>query len=407
MTDRTRGRIVAAMAPPIFLDGHSTTRVDPRVREAMAPFEGDLCGNPSSPHRAGSRSAQALATARAQAASLAGAEPASVTFTASATEANNLAIWGFLGALGPRPGGRVAVSAMEHKSVSEPARAAARAFGLEFVVVPVDAWGRVNEDALREAVQGAVLVCCQLANNEVGTVQDIGRVAALTHTAGAVLHVDATQGIGRVPFSMRSSGADLVTFASHKIHGPKGAGALVARAGVPLRAMMQGGQQEHGLRPGTENVPAIVGFGAACALYEREGTREAARLAALRNELAGRLAHAIPDGVGILGPYAPTAIGAGGHWPSRLGHNLSVWIAGVRGRALVEALADRVCCSTGAACNCRDARSTDVLRAMGVSDARGEEVVRFGLGRFTTADEVARAAQIVADAAQSLRGRGR
>lgn len=406
MTDHARGRIVAAMAPPIYLDGHSTTRVDPRVREAMAPFEGDLCGNPSSPHRAGSRSAQALSTARAQVASLAGAAPAAVTFTASATEANNLAIWGFLGALGPRPGGRVVVSAMEHKSVSEPARAAARAFGLEFVVVPVDAWGRVDEGALREAVRGAVLVCCQLANNEVGTVQDVARVASIAHAAGAVLHVDATQGIGRVPFAMRAVGADLVTFASHKMHGPKGAGALVTREGVPLRAIMQGGPQEHGLRPGTENVPALVGFGAACALYEREGARESARLAALRNELAKRLAHALPEGIGILGPYAP-AEGPGGHWPSRLGHNLSVWIAGVKGRALVEALADRVCCSTGAACNCRDGRSTDVLRAMGVPDARGEEVVRFGLGRFTTADEVARAAQLVADTAQSLRGRAR
>ena len=394
---------------PIFLDNHSTTRVDPRVRAAMAPFEDELCGNPSSPHQAGSRAARALAAARADVAGLVGADPAEVVFTASATEANNLALWGTLGALGrPARGAArraVVVSAVEHKSVSEPARAAADHYGYDLAVAPVDAWGRVRLDDLRALARNAALVSVQLANNEVGTVQDLAPLAALAHAAGARFHVDATQGLGRVPFAMREAGADMVSFASHKIHGPKGAGALVVRGGLELLPLMQGGKQEGGLRPGTENVPALVGFGAACGLYRVEGAVEAARLAALRNALAEALAAALPEPFGVLGPFVGGVVPAA-RWPGRLPHNLSIRVPGVKGKELVAALADQVCVSTGAACNCPMVRSTDVLRAMGVSDEEGEEVVRFGVGRFTTPEDVAEAARLVGAAVRRL-GRGR
>lgn len=388
------------MPVPIYLDNHATTRVDPRVCGAMAQWTDSLCGNPSSPHAAGSDARRALEQARADVAALAGAgAPGWVTFTPSATAANNLAIRGHLAAVPParRAGRRVVVGEIEHKSVSEPARAAAAELGYEFAVAPVDEKGRLRLDALERLLQGAALASVQLANNEVGTVQDVRAAGLLAKAMGAVFHVDATQGAGKVEFDMRACMADLVSFAAHKMHGPKGAACLVADPSVPIRPLLLGGEQENKLWPGTQNVPAIVGFGEACRIAAEERVAEAARVGGLRNLLAELLAARLP-GMRIVGPFVP-GVTPDRRWPNRLPGNLSVMLPGkVHGRALVERLAGEVCISTGAACNCPKMRSA-VLRSLGVRDEESDRVVRFGLGRFTTRDEVERAAALVASAA--------
>lgn len=394
------------MPPPVYLDNHATTRLDPAVYRAMCPWLDGPCGNPSSPHAVGRAAREAVEAARASVASLIGARaPESVVFTPGATAANNVAILGFLGARAARRGrrGRVVVGAIEHKSVLEAARAGAQEFGFEYAVAPVDAQGRVRQDALRPLLEGAVLLSVQLANNEIGTIQDVAALASLAKAKGAAVHVDATQGAGKVAFDMGASLVDMVSLAAHKMHGPKGAGALAVAPGVELKPIMYGGSQELGLWPGTHNVPAIVGFGVACDIAAASREREAARVGALRNLLAESLLEHVDD-FRVVGPFAPGAPPES-RWPGRLPGNLSVLLPGVSGRSLVERMGERVCMSTGSACNCPNVTS-EVLHRIGVRPEDAKQVVRFGLGRFTTREEVLTAAAAVGAAAAEMR-RGR
>ncbi len=391
--------------PAIYLDHHASTPVDPRVLEAMRPYLGAACGNPSSPHSDGLSANSACDRARSEVARLLGGRPDEIIFTSGATESNNLAI---LGTLARRAGrsSRIVTSAVEHPSVREPARALSSWSGLTVVTLPVDRGGIVRlADAERAIGQGADLVTVQLANNEIGSIQPIEELGRMARAAGALLHVDATQGLGKVPFDVSRSGVSLVSLSGHKIHGPKGIGALWVKKGTQIDPILYGGEQEHGLRPGTHNVPGIVGLGSACAILSGEGTKEAEHLAHLRDELFERLLALVPGIVlnGYLEGYNVQAPRPG--MRVRLTNNLNLQIPGLRGKEVCEALKGRVSFSTGSACSCKKPTPSAVLKAAGLSDEEALSSVRFGVGRFNRREEIRTAAEEVARAVRSLRGR--
>jgi cysteine desulfurase len=267
---------------PIYLDCNATTPIDSRVLEAMLPYLAVHYGNPSSDHVPGRHAKAAVDAARAEVAALIGAAPAEIVFTGCATEANNLAL---LGAARALPGGRqsLVTSAIEHPSVLQPLRHLAQQ-GWALTELPVDAAGRVQRDRAANAITPEVaLVSVMLANNETGSLQPVRAIADLAHAAGAMMHVDAAQAVGKVPVDVKALGADLLTLAGHKFYAPKGVGALYVRTGVALEPIQYGAGHEHGLRPGTENVPHIVALGEAARLARAMLAQEAAGMTALRD----------------------------------------------------------------------------------------------------------------------------
>jgi len=269
---------------PIYLDYNATTPVDPRVLEAMLPYLADHYGNPSSDHVLGQRAKAAVEAARAEVAALIGAMPGEIVFTGCATEANNLALLGAARASGRKA---LVTSAIEHPSVLQPLRHLARQ-GWALTELPVDAAGRVQVDHAANAITPEVaLVSVMLANNETGSLQAVRALADLAHAAGALMHVDAAQAVGKVAVDVKALGADLLTLAGHKFYAPKGVGALVVQTGVVLEPIQFGAGHERGLRPGTENVPHIVALGEAARLARTTLAHEATRMTALRDRLHG------------------------------------------------------------------------------------------------------------------------
>ncbi len=365
------------MTPPLYLDYNATTPVDPRVLEAMLPWLREGFGNPSSDHVYGRRAKAAVENAREQVAELIGARPGEIVFTSCATESNNLSILGVARAL--REGGRrgLLYSAVEHPSVAQPMRHLAET-GWSVAEIPVDAVGRV--DPARAAITTQVaLVSLMLANNEVGTIQPVRAVADLAHAAGALMHVDAAQAVGKIPVDVDALGCDLLTLAGHKFYAPKGVGALYVRAGTPLQPIQYGAGHEGGLRPGTENVPHIVALGEAARLAREELEAEAARVRALRDSLHARLAAAIP---GLL---------LNGHGLERLPGTLNVSFPKIAGWQLLAATPG-LAAATGSACHAGQHAASGVLGAMGLSGERAAGAVRLSLGRFSTAAEIEQAA---------------
>lgn len=380
----------APMTDPIYLDYNATTPVAAEVLDAMLPWLREQHGNPSSTHAFGRRAAQAVATARDQVAALIGARPAQIVFTGCATESNNLAVIGVAHALAP---GRrhIVVSAVEHPAVLEPALAL-RDRGWEVSVVPVDQFGCVSLEQLERSLRAdTALVSIMHANNEVGTLQPIRDVAALTRPRGIVLHTDAAQSAGKVPLDVDNLGVDLLTLAGHKFYAPKGVGALYVRSGTPIRPVLYGAGQEHGLRPGTENVAAIVALGMAAALAGSSLDSAARHLRALRDRLHARLEQGIP------GPVL------NGHPEQRLPNTLHLSFPGTSGRALLAAAADTVAASVGSACHSEHDAVSGVLAAMGVDAARAAGAVRLSVGRMTTPEEIERAADALVAAWKALR----
>lgn len=368
------------MNMPVYLDYNATTPVDPRVVEAMLPYLQAHFGNPSSSHVFGQRAQAAVARARHQIASLIGAREDEVLFTGCATEANNLAIRGVARALRLR-GRHLVTTAIEHPSVSAPCRRL-REEGWEVSVVPVDAHGRIDPgDVARALRPDTVLVTVMRANNEVGTIQPLSEIAALTRDHGIVLHTDAAQAVGKIPVSVAALGVDLLTLAGHKFYATKGVAALYVRAGTPIAPVLVGGGQEQGLRPGTENVPAIVGLGEAARLAAQQLDTEGAQLRALRDRLHALLDDAIP---GLL---------LNGHPEHRLPNTLNLAFPESSGRRLLEQAQAEVAASVGSACHEGDAAVSGVLGAMGVPAERAQASVRLSLGRGTSEAEIARAAE--------------
>jgi cysteine desulfurase len=370
----------------VYLDNAASTAMAPEVTAAYVRAAEELVGNPSSAHGAGAAAARALEAARALVAGLVGGAAADLVFTSGGTEANALAMLG----VGRGPG-HVVVSAIEHPSVLRNAELLA-ARGWELTRVAPGRDGVVDAAAMVAAVRReTALVALMLVNNELGTVQPVAAVAAGLRAAGhrAHLHVDAVQAAGMMGVDVRTLGADSLALSAHKLHGPKGAGALWIRAGKTITPLWDGGRQERGLRSGTESVPALVAFGRAAALC---GSAGAGPLAALRDRLRERILAAVPGA-------RPTVSGA----PPLAPHILSVAIPGLPAEPLLHALEAReVFASAGSACATRARGPSHVLGALGVDDRTA--VLRFSLGRHTTEDDVDRAAyaleQAVAEIAQ-------
>lgn len=379
---------------PIYLDHHATTPLDPRVRDAMLPWLGARFGNPSSrSHVYGREAFAAVEAARAEVAALIGAKPREIIFTSGATEADELAI---AGAVRGAPTGErhVVTQVTEHAAVLAVVSDVARE-GVSSTVVGVDARGEVRLDALDAAITTATtLVSVMLSNSEIGTVQPLETIAAMTQARGVTLHSDAAQGLGYLALDVSRVPIDLVSLSSHKLYGPMGVGALFVRDRYDLHlvATQRGGGQERGLRGGTLNVPGIVGFGAACRIMREEGAAEAARLALLRDRLRDGLS--VVSGVHVHGDFAARHPG-----------NLSLRFDGVRADTLIVQTSRALAFSTGSACASGTDAPSHVLTAIGLGEDEARRAIRFGLGRFTTEDEITRTIALVVEAVSHIRDR--
>jgi cysteine desulfurase len=378
---------------PVYLDYHATTPVDPRVLEAMRPFFTEVFGNAASrTHVFGMRASAAVEKAREEVADLLGANAKEIVFTSGATEANNLAVLGAVRARRTR-GRHVVVSAIEHRAVLDPCRRL-EAEGFAVTFLAPDRLGRTSADAVADALRDdTVLATVMTANNEIGTVNAVAEIAAACKARGVLFHTDAVQAAGKVPLDVHASGVDLLSVSAHKICGPKGVGALFVRGSNPrvaLDPILFGGGHERGLRPGTLDVPAIVGFGEAAALARADGAAESARVAALRDRLWERLRAAVP-GISRNGDAAACVPG-----------NLNVRFPGIPSDTLMMEVRD-LAVSAGSACTSASVEPSHVLLGLGLSKEEAHECLRFGLGRFTTEEEVDWAASAVAAAALRVR----
>jgi cysteine desulfurase len=363
----------------VYLDNAATTPVRPEVLEAMLPYLGrEAFGNPSSAHRFGRTARAGLEEAKRTVAECLGVEPSQVIFTSGGTEADNLAIIGSaLAARGRGAPFRVAVSAVEHKAVLAAAHAVEH-LGGEETIFGVSASGVVEDEALEEALaRGLALVSVMWVNNEVGTVQPIARLAERCRATGVRFHSDAVQALGKVPLSLKDTGCTLLTLSGHKIGAPKGVGALIVRDRGAVEAIIHGGGQQYGIRPGTENVPGIVGLGKAVELAAAEQPESAARLRGLRDELERRVLEIVPDAV----------INA---WQAeRAPHVSNISFPGTDSEALLMHLdLAGIACSSGSACSAGAIEPSHVLTAMGVPRELGIAALRFSFGRDNTAEDV-------------------
>lgn len=371
---------------PVYLDHAATTPVRPEVLEAMLPFlTSEAFGNPSSAHRFGRTARAGLEHARRSVARAVGAEPNQVIFTSGGTEADNLGIVG--AALAARDRGAemcAVVSAIEHKAILAAAHAVCHLGGRE-VLLPVDAHGCVDLDALDQALtERPAVVSVMWVNNEVGVVQPMPEIAGRCREAGVAFHTDAVQAFGKVPVRLSELACTLATISGHKIGAPKGVGALIVRDRKAIEAIIHGGGQQYGLRPGTENVAGAVALGRAAELAAAEQASEAARLAALRDDLAARLQAALPD-------ITINAAGA-----TRAPHLLSVAIPGADSEALLMHLdLSGIAASGGSACSTGAVEPSHVLVAMGVPRELALGTIRFSLGHASTVGDVARAADVM------------
>jgi cysteine desulfurase len=369
------------VAERIYFDNSATTPLDPRVRDAMLPYLNGVFGNPSSMHSFGLQARAAVVKARHQVASLLGAEDDEVIFTASGTEANNLALLGAFDAI-VHTDCHVITSTIEHPAVLNSCRALEKR-GVSVTYLPVTADGIVQPDSLRQELRpNTRIVSIMAANNVVGAIQPLAELAAITRQHGALFHSDSVQAVGKIPLDMRTLPVDLLSLAAHKLNGPKGVGALYVRRGVALAPLIHGGGQERGLRSATENVAGIVGLGLAAELATREMAAEAARTVGLRDRLIDGLSALIPE-VYLIG-----------HRYRRLPGHVCLGIAGKEGEAIKVLLAldeAGIAVSTGSACSAAHAGEPSyILTAMGYDPLRARGSLRITLGRFSTQEEVDR-----------------
>ena len=376
----------------IYLDNNATTPLDERALEAMLPYLRENFGNPSSAHAHGWTAEAAVDLAREELAGSIGASPEEVVFTSGATESDNTALYGML-----HPGDHLVTAATEHEAVIESVKDL-RSRGVRVTVLPVDGFGVVSPEDLREAVSPeTTLVSIMLANNETGAINPVRELAEAAHEAGAPFHTDAAQALGKVPVSVERLGVDLMSLSAHKCYGSKGTGALYIRrrplSGVRRARpapLLRGGGQEQGLRSGTLNVPGIVGFGRAASLAAAALPEESRRIAALRNTLWDRLVASFPEAR------------LNGHPEARLPNTLNVSFPGVGAGELLAALPE-VAASAGSACASANPEPSPVLRAMGLDERVALSAVRFSLGRFTTSGEVEEAAGHISRAVREIR----
>jgi cysteine desulfurase len=363
---------------PVYLDNQATTRCDPRVVEAMLPWFSEHYGNPHSvEHVMGTEAEAAVEDARAQLATLIGADPKELVFTSGATESNNIAIKGAARFAGSGERRRIVTVATEHKCVLESV-ADLGAEGFEPVFLPVRPDGLLDPDALRAALEvPTLLVSIMAVNNETGVIQDIAALAAIAKQAGALFHTDIAQATGKVPLDLSGWKVDLASISGHKVYGPKGVGALYVRRRprVRLAPLFSGGGQERGLRSGTLPAPLIVGLGEACRLAQADMAADNRRIGELRDRLLQGLRAAIPD------------ISVNGSMAARIAGNLNVTFPGATAAELMERVPD-LCVSTGSACSSAAIEPSYVLRALGLGDEAASRTLRLGIGRFTSPTDV-------------------
>jgi cysteine desulfurase len=366
---------------PIYLDYNATTPVDPAVTEAMLPYLTGGFGNPSSDHHYGTAPRVALDDARDQIRALLGTEGGQVVFTGSGSEADNLAIRGTVLAAGrDRP--QVITQCTEHPAVLAACEALRRWHDVEVVTLPVTGEGLVDPAELDAVITPrTALVSIMAANNETGAVQPVPELAAIAHEHGALMHCDAAQAVGKIPVQVTELDVDLLTLVGHKMYAPKGIAALWVRPGVRLEPLVYGGGQEHGLRAGTENVALIAALGTAATLAAADTPD---RIQVLRDRLHTTLVDALPEQVALNGPVR-----------ERLPNTLNLSIRGVTGHDLLAAVPE-IAASTGSACHSGSHHPSPVLTAMGLDTDRSLSAVRLSLGRWSTTDDVDRAAELIA-----------
>jgi len=383
---------------PIYLDYNATTPVDPAVVEAMLPYLSRHFGNPSSTHHYGKAAHQAVDTARSQVAQLLGCMPAEIIFTGGGSESDNLAIRGVAlaernhGISAPQTGNpawgagnHIITQVTEHPAVLKTCRALAQLHGFRVTYLPVDETGRVNLEDVEAAIgEKTVLITIMHANNETGTLQPITEIAQIARRHGVLMHTDAAQSVGKIPTNVAELGVDLLTVAGHKLYAPKGIGALYIRRGIQLEPVIYGGGQEAGLRAGTENVANMVALGTACMLAQQQLAESQSRLQRLRDQLQKQLEQ-----------YLPHAVHVNGHRTERLPNTLNISVAGIVGEEALAAT-PQIASSTGSACHEGNTDPSPVLMAMGLSRERALGALRLTLGRWSTEEEIERAAFLLA-----------
>lgn len=378
--------------PPIYLDYNASTPVAAEVFESMRPFLTVNFGNASSSHAYGRQCRSAIAQARGQVAELLGCVPEEIIFTSGGSEANNLAIKGFLEAY-PEAGNHLVTTAIEHPAVSEACRYWQRRRGYRVTFVPVDEHGRVQLPELEAALTPqTALLSVMHANNEVGTLQPLAEIAALARSHKFVLHCDAAQSVGKVPVKMNELGVDMLSVAGHKLYAPLGVGALVVRRGLQLEPLIHGAKQEQQRRAGTENVAGIVGLGKACDIAARDLEKNMTHMKMLRGRLRTSLSKQIEE------------IRFNGHAEDGLPNTLSVSFRGVQANALLAEISHEIAASAGAACHSSgEIAVSHVLQAMNVPRDYAMGTLRLSVGKFTTEEEIDRAVKVIAQGVGKLR----
>jgi cysteine desulfurase len=374
-----------------YLDYNSTTPVDRRVLDAMLPYFGGTFGNASSIHSAGQHARAAVDAARESVAALIDAKPAEIVFTSGGTEADNLALFGIIAASG-KPRKHVITTSIEHHAVLNSCQHL-ETQGIEVSYVPVGSDGVVDPADVRRALTPhTILISAMHANNEIGTIQPIEEIGRIAAEADVYFHCDAVQSAGKLPLDVNRLGVDLLSLSAHKIYGPKGVGALYVRTGAALAPQFFGGHHERDRRPGTENVPGIVGLGKAAELARALLKEDAARITALRDRLENALLDAI------------SMIRVNGDTKRRVANTANLTFAAAGGEALVIALdLQGIACSTGAACSSGAVEPSHVLTAIGLSHDEARSSLRFSLGRTTTAEEINEAVAIIPRVVERLR----
>ena len=376
---------------PVYLDHHATTPLDPRVLDEMMPYLTGSYGNASSmDHSYGYEASMAVESSRERIARAVGAKPDEIIFTSGATESDNLALLGAMSRNGER-GDHLITCSTEHKAVLETAEHL-KNIGRQVTYLPVDQHGKIDLATLENAITDrTVLISVMVANNEIGTIQDIGKIGNIAHERGLLFHTDAAQAVGHIPVNVAKMNIDMMSISAHKMYGPKGAGAIYVRRMRPrvkINPIVHGGGQERGLRPGTLNVPAIVGFGKAIEIATQEMDAENARFRTWSRHMLER--------------FEEVGGKLNGHPEDRLPANLSVMFQGIEGKAIINSVSKKVALSAGSACTTDTVEPSHVLLALGLGEEDAHSSIRVGMGRFNTEDEIHLAIDEITDACKHL-----